>query len=157
MSCHHWFRKWLGVRSVPNHYLNQCRTIANGNNLGQGHDENRPKSNQVIYRSGPTIVPKIKEIQKVIAPAAEHETEQKHKVTRYTGGLKLRSKKIMNWQDPSDFLIKLVFWIFNILRKCYILGLFFRKPWFTWVISVFLNRAAANILIDYAIFIEFRI
>ena len=35
-------------------------------NLGQGHDENRPKSNQVIYRSGPTIVPKIKEIQNVV-------------------------------------------------------------------------------------------
>ena len=35
-------------------------------NLGQGHDENRPKSNQVIYRSGPTIVPKIKEIKKVV-------------------------------------------------------------------------------------------
>ena len=34
--------------------------------LGQGHDENRPKSNQVIYRSGPTIVPKMKEIQKVV-------------------------------------------------------------------------------------------
>ena len=35
-------------------------------NLGQGHDENRPKSNQVIYRSGPTIMPKMKEIQKVV-------------------------------------------------------------------------------------------
>ena len=35
-------------------------------NLGQGHDENRPKSNQVIYSSGPTIVPKMKEIQKVV-------------------------------------------------------------------------------------------
>ena len=35
-------------------------------NLGQGHNENRPKSNQVIYRSGPTIVPKMKEIQKVV-------------------------------------------------------------------------------------------
>ena len=33
---------------------------------GQGHDENRPKSNQVIYRSGPTIVPKLKEITKVV-------------------------------------------------------------------------------------------
>ena len=33
---------------------------------GQGHDQNRPKSNQVIYRSGPTIVPKMKEIQKVV-------------------------------------------------------------------------------------------
>ena len=35
-------------------------------NLGQGHNESRPKSNQVIYRSGPTIVPKMKEIQKVV-------------------------------------------------------------------------------------------
>ena len=35
-------------------------------NLVQGHDQNRPKSNQVIYRSGPTIVPKMKEIQKVV-------------------------------------------------------------------------------------------
>ena len=33
-------------------------------NLGQGYDDNRPKSNQEIYRSGPTIVPKMKEIQK---------------------------------------------------------------------------------------------
>ena len=35
-------------------------------NLGQGHDQNQPKSNQVIYRSGPTIVPKMKEIQKAV-------------------------------------------------------------------------------------------
>ena len=35
-------------------------------NLGQGYDENRPKSNQEIYRSGPTIVPKMKEIQKLV-------------------------------------------------------------------------------------------
>ena len=33
---------------------------------GQGHDENRPKSNQLIYRSGPTIMLKMKEIQKVV-------------------------------------------------------------------------------------------
>ena len=33
---------------------------------GQGHDENRPKSNQLIYRSGPTIILKMKEIQKVV-------------------------------------------------------------------------------------------
>ena len=47
-----------------------CWDIANSifdlENLGQGHDENRPKSNQVIYRSGPTIVPKMKEIQNVV-------------------------------------------------------------------------------------------
>ena len=34
--------------------------------LGRGHNENQPKSNQVIYRSGQTIVPKMKEIQKVV-------------------------------------------------------------------------------------------
>ena len=32
----------------------------------QGHDENQPKSSQVIYRSGPTIVQKMKEIQKFV-------------------------------------------------------------------------------------------
>ena len=59
-------------------------------NLGQGHDENRPKSNQVIYRSGPTIVPQVKEIKKKfksyrvnkdLQPAAAYEPVQKHKVT----------------------------------------------------------------------------
>ena len=34
--------------------------------LDQGHDENRPKSNQVIYRSGPSILRKMKEIRKVV-------------------------------------------------------------------------------------------
>ena len=33
-------------------------------NLGSGHDENRPKSNQVIYWSGPTIMIKMQEIKK---------------------------------------------------------------------------------------------
>ena len=42
-------------------------------NLGQGHDKNRPKSNQVIYRSGPTIVPKMKEIQKVVQKLSREE------------------------------------------------------------------------------------
>ena len=32
----------------------------------QGHEDNRPKSNQVIYSSGPTIMPKMKEMQKVV-------------------------------------------------------------------------------------------
>ena len=64
-------------------------------NLGQGRDENQPKSNQVIYSSGPIIVPKTKEIQKVVqklsreqesaaggaAQAAAYEPVQKHKVT----------------------------------------------------------------------------
>ena len=35
-------------------------------NLGPGHNENRPKSNEVIYRSRATIVQKMKEIQKVV-------------------------------------------------------------------------------------------
>ena len=43
-------------------------------NLGQGHDINWPKSNQVIYRSGPTIMPKMKEIQKVVKNLS-HEQE----------------------------------------------------------------------------------
>ena len=35
-------------------------------NLAQGHGENRPKYNQAICRSGPTIVPKLKKIQKIV-------------------------------------------------------------------------------------------
>ena len=64
---------------------------------GQGHDENWPKSNQVIYGSGPTIMPKMKEIQKVVQKlfreqsvrpverAAAYEPVQKHSHSRYTG------------------------------------------------------------------------
>ena len=47
---------WDIANSIIDHEKNQ----------GQGHNENRPKSNQVINRSGPTIVPKMKEIQKVV-------------------------------------------------------------------------------------------
>ena len=43
-------------------------------NLGQGRDENPPKSNQVICGSGPTIVPKMKEIQKVQKLSREQES-----------------------------------------------------------------------------------
>ena len=32
---------------------------------GQGHDQNRQKSNQVIYSSGPSILPKTNEIPKI--------------------------------------------------------------------------------------------
>ena len=32
---------------------------------GQSHDENRPKSNQVIYRSGPSILPKWQKSDKL--------------------------------------------------------------------------------------------
>ena len=35
-------------------------------NLGKVHNENGPKSNQVIYRSWPTVLSKMKEIQKVV-------------------------------------------------------------------------------------------
>ena len=34
--------------------------------LEKSRSRSRRKSNQVIYRSGPTIVPKMKEIQKVV-------------------------------------------------------------------------------------------
>ena len=37
------------------------------------------------------------------------------------------------------------------------MGLFCRKPWFTELISIFQNRDAANILIDYPIVTEIRI
>ena len=63
----------------------------------------------------------------------------------------------MNWQAPGDFVIKLVFLIFNLQGEYYVSGPFCRKPWFTKVIYVFRNREAANILIDYPIFTEFRI
>ena len=59
--------------------------------------------------------------------------------------------------NPGDFLIKLLFLIFNIHGEYYVLGLFSRKPWFTEVIFVFQSRDAANILIDYPILAEFRI
>ena len=41
---------------------------------GQGLNQNQPKSNQAIYRSGPTIVPKLKEIQNVVQKSS-HERE----------------------------------------------------------------------------------
>ena len=44
--------------------------------FGQGHDENRPRCNQVIYRSRPTIVPKKKEIQNFVQKwSREQESE----------------------------------------------------------------------------------
>ena len=86
-------------------------------NLGQGHDENRPKSNQVIYRSGPTIVPKMKEIQKVVqklsreqespatAAAAAYEPVQKHKVI----------PSILGWLNNLDIQFTTVLhWLTNI-------------------------------------------
>ena len=60
---------------------------------GQGHDKNWPKSSQVISRSGPSILSKMKEIQKLIqklsceqksvagdiTPEALYKSVQKHK------------------------------------------------------------------------------
>ena len=67
-------------------YLEKSRSRSRSSQ-GQG----RPKSNQVFYRSGLTIVPKMKEIRKVVQklsfeqnlrpPAAAYEPVQKHKVT----------------------------------------------------------------------------
>ena len=34
---------------------------------GQDHNENQPKSNQVIYKLGPSTLPKMKQIWKIIA------------------------------------------------------------------------------------------
>ena len=69
---------------------------------GPGDEENRPKSDQVIYRSGPTIVLKMKEIQKVVKRLSREQesaaggggvggvrTGTKHKITTpaYRGDL----------------------------------------------------------------------
>ena len=43
-----------------------AKSIFDLENSRPGHNENRPKSNQVIYRSGLSIQPKIKEIWKVV-------------------------------------------------------------------------------------------
>ena len=57
---------------------------------GQNHVESRPKSNQVVYWSGPSIMPKVKQARKVVRkllreqslrPAAAYEPVQKHIVT----------------------------------------------------------------------------
>ena len=55
--------------------------------------ENQQKSNQVIYRSGPTIVPKMKEIQKVVQKLSrEHES-----AAGYGGGVRTGTK---TWSHP---------------------------------------------------------
>ena len=43
---------------------------------GQGHNENWPKSNQVIYRSGSLILPKMKEIWKVVWKLAREQNSE---------------------------------------------------------------------------------
>ena len=57
---------------------------------GQGHGEKRTTFNQVTYRPGPKIVPKMKEIQKVVQKLSREQESagggggepiQKHKVT----------------------------------------------------------------------------
>ena len=60
----------------------------------------------------------------------------------------------MHWEAPGDYLIKLVFQIFYLQGEYYVLGLFYRKPWFTEYISVFWNRDAAKIWIDYPILLN---
>ena len=54
----------------------------------QGYVENRPKSNQVIYRSMPSILPKMKKIwQQNLRPAyepAQKKTERRPQYARVT-------------------------------------------------------------------------
>ena len=53
---------------------------------GQGHNENWPKSKQVIYRPGPSILSKMKG-NKILRPEADvaaYELVQKHSRTWYT-------------------------------------------------------------------------
>ena len=84
-----------GNRTIFGWYI--ANSIFDLENLGQG----RPKSNQEIYRSGSTIVPKWKKFKKLfksygvnknlrpaVAAAAAYEPVQKHKVTPvYRGDL----------------------------------------------------------------------
>ena len=60
-------------------------------NLSQGHSENRPKSNQVIYRSRPTIMPKMKEIPKVVQKLS-HEQESAAGGGGACGGVRTSTK-----------------------------------------------------------------
>ena len=52
-------------------------------NLGQGQDKNRPKSNQVIYRSGPRIVPKMKESKKLFKSYRVDKSCGRRRTNRY--------------------------------------------------------------------------
>ena len=52
----------------------------------------------------------------------------KHRLRRIYASLgfnEVRPRKIMTCQAPGDFLIKLVFWIFNLQWEYYVLRLFF--------------------------------
>ena len=74
--------------------------------LGQGHGKNWPKSNQVIYRSGPSILPKRKESEKVFRSyrmskslwLAAYRLVQKHKVT---SSIPVRGDLIMSLHNES--------------------------------------------------------
>ena len=55
----------------------------------QGHDENQPKLNHVIYRPGPPMVPKMKEIQKVVQKLSR---EQESAAGRGGGGIRTGTK-----------------------------------------------------------------
>ena len=72
-------------------------------NLGQGHNEIRPKSNQVIYRSGPTIVPKMKEIQKVVQKLS---CEQKSSVKSIDIHLMAISQRYLSHQSLKLIRLK---------------------------------------------------
>ena len=43
-------------------------------NQGQDHDKNRLKSSQAVLRSGPSILPKAKEIRKVVQKLSREQT-----------------------------------------------------------------------------------
>ena len=48
----------------------------------------------------------------------------------------VKTEKDNELASSGDFLIKSLFWIFNLQWEYYVLGLFCRKPWFTEVISI---------------------
>ena len=85
---------------------------------GQGDDKNKAKSNQVIYRSGRTIVPKMIEPQKLLKsypvnknmPAAAYKPVQKHKVT----------PGILGWLNHLEIALFLVWCRNNLTEVSYL-------------------------------------
>ena len=83
---------------------------------GQGHDQNRPKSNQVIYRSGPTIVPEMEEIQKVVQKLSR-EQESAAGGGGAGGGVRTGTKNIQVYR--GDLTSNFIFYLFFYFQYIY--------------------------------------
>ena len=67
---------------------------------GEGHDENPPKSNQVICGSGPSILPKIKIIWKVVQKLSHEQDCGRQQRRRRTNWYKnIVNPSMLGWFD----------------------------------------------------------